>query len=397
MAIELSPDQASAMDAILAWYRYDADKPLTLGGYAGTGKTTLLGQLKSCFPSSAHIHYASYTGKAASVLKGKLPAGSEVTTLHRLLYHPRQVRVCKVSKEPCVSGFHCSTHTPETPFLELPEPCETVKQLDWSQRDNPLHGIDLVVVDEASMISDKIWVDLTKWGVPVLAVGDHGQLPPVKSNFNLMDNPHIKLETILRQAQGSPIIRMATIAREYGEIAYRDFGQGCVHVTRSKMSQYPMDPDDGDIIICGYNRTRNDLNDSMRNLLDRNGPPQKGDIVICLRNSYENGTFNGMRGRVKEFEPSPTDSAFAVIEMLDEGFDFAGQVDPAQFGKAKTDNSVPRYLGLFDYGYAITCHKAQGSQADRVMVINEKLPQTDHRRWLYTAVTRAAKELIVVG
>jgi hypothetical protein len=106
-----------------------------------------------------------------------------------------------------------------------------------------------------------------------------------------------------------------------------------------------------------------------------------------------------MRGRVKQYEPSsyaPEVEAYAVIEMIDEGFDFSGQVSASQYGQPKTLNDVPRWLNLFDYGYAMTCHKAQGSQADRVMVINEKLPQTDHRRWLYTAITRAAKELVVV-
>jgi len=279
--------------------------------------------------------------------------------------------------------------------------CETVKKLDWSTRMNPLQGIDLVVVDEASMISDKIWTDLTRWGVPVLAVGDHGQLPPIKSEFSLMANPDIKLEKILRQVEGSPIIRMSTVARLYGEIPYRKFGDGCIKVRRREMSSYEMDPDNGDLLICGYNRTRNELNEQFRRLLDRKGPPCPGDIVICLRNSYENGIFNGMRGRIKEFEVVSEEPgyerAFAVIEMLDEGFDFSGQISLGQFGLPKTDNSVPRNVALFDYGYVMTCHKAQGSQADRVMVIEERLPQTDHKRWLYTAVTRAAKELIVVG
>lgn len=385
---------------------------MTLGGYAGTGKTTLLGELRRVIPSNANVYFASYTGKAVSVLSSKIPFEPNVSTLHRLLYKPQPRTVCKVSKEPCIAGMRCSKHTkvslepmpsgsPGTQFrIPTEDPCETTKQLDWSQKLNPLDGIDLVVVDEASMISDKIWHDLIKWDVPVLAVGDHGQLPPIKSEFNLMQKPQIKLERILRQAQDSPIIRMATIARHHGELPRdKDFGQGCVSIPRRKMPQYEMDPDAGDLIIVGYNRTRNELNDAMRALLDRKGTPTEGDIVICLRNSYENGIFNGMRGRVKQYEPSsyaPEVEAYAVIEMIDEGFDFSGQVSASQYGQPKTLNDVPRWLNLFDYGYAMTCHKAQGSQADRVMVINEKLPQTDHRRWLYTAITRAAKELVVV-
>lgn len=400
--MQLSDDQARALGAITEWYSQGSRPWLTLGGYAGTGKTTLLGELPRAFPGK-RLHYASYTGKAVSVLAGKLPPGQNVTTLHRLLYKPQPKTVCKASKEPCTPGLWCSKHTPQSLVSDRDTPpCETVKQLDWSPNMFPLEGIDLVIVDEASMVSDKIWTDLTKWGVPVLAVGDHGQLPPIKSQFNLMQNPMIRLETILRQVEGSPIIKMATIARKIGTLPYRNFGadgEVATVIRPNQMPDYPMDPDEGDLIIAAYNRTRNELNESMRNLLGRKGLPQPGDIVICLRNSYEVGIFNGMRGRIKEFEvndPTGTE-AWAVIEMIDEGFDFSGQVYVPQFGAPKTDNQVGRWLNLFDYGYCMTAHKAQGSQADRVMVINERLPQTDHKRWLYTAVTRAAKELIVVG
>jgi len=398
--LELSPDQASAVEAIQGWYMTRNYDPLTLGGYAGTGKTTLLGQLPQYLPRGVQIHYASYTGKAVSVLRQKLPVGASLSTLHRLLYHPQPRKVCKVSGDdmsmPLALGW-CAKHRPSDTANTEVEHCEVIKKLDFTQRQNPLDGFDLIVVDEASMVSEKIWQDLTKWGVPVLAVGDHGQLPPIKSDFNLMAKPQIKLETILRQAQGSPIIRMATMARLYGQINNKEYGPNCVAVPRRKMSDYQMDPDAGDLLIVGYNKTRNELNDAMRGLLDREGGPKPGDIVICLRNNYEAGVFNGMRGRIKEIEPNPYGDAFAVIEMLDEDFDYTGQIALQQFGEPKTQQQIGRWLGLFDYGYAMTCHKAQGSQADRVMVINERLPQTDHSRWLYTAVTRAANELIVVN
>jgi len=408
VSIKLSDDQQSALDTILDWSKGAAidpdDRPhiirgatLTLGGYAGTGKTTLLGQLPRYFPGK-HIHFASYTGKAVSVLKQKLPAGSEVSTLHRLLYRPRPQNVCKLTGEVVLyAGGTCPKHTPTGEAPEAKDGCETVKKLEWSPVMNPLHGIDLVVVDEASMVNDKIWTDLTRWGVPVLAVGDHGQLPPIKSEFNLMEKPDIRLERILRQAEGSPIIQMSIQARTRGGIRNGDYGQGCVKISRSQMINYEMDPDNGDLIIVGYNRTRNELNDAMRSLLGRSGTPKVGDIVICLRNNYEAGIFNGMRGRIKEIEIAKDDTAFATIGMMDEGFDFTGEIYLPQFRQPKTQQQVGRWLSLFDYGYAMTCHKAQGSQADRVMVIEEYLPQSDPKRWLYTAVTRAAKELIVVG
>lgn len=428
MSFTFTPDQRSAMDAIIDWYRAAAfgggQQTLTLGGYAGTGKTTLLGQLSSELVRArvgVNIHFASYTGKAVSVLRGKLPSGSNVSTLHRLLYTPRHVLICTESGEEVpYKGAYCETHQPQTepgkirlslkelsgPGItvlesEDPDGCEAKQALSWLLNESPLTGIDLVVVDEASMVSEKIWSDLIRWGVPVLAVGDHGQLPPVKSAFNLMANPQIRLERIMRQVAESPIIKLSIMARKYGRIPQGDYGEGCMKIPRHKLPRIPLDPANGDLVICGMNRTRNDLNAQLRyGSGHKSTVPEVGDYVICLRNSYENGIFNGMRGVISHIDPPPhPDSShqFAVIAMLDEDFEFSGEIAREQFGQPKTMNAVPRSLCLFDYGYAITCHKAQGSQAPRVIVIEEMLRETDHARWLYTAVTRAEKEVIICG
>src|SRR5271170_373695 len=217
--VTLTTEQQSKMDDILCWYVV-ADGPLTLGGYAGTGKTTLLGHLQqsldaaSGFGRKPRVVFASYTGKAVSVLRKKLPPGSEAMTLHRLLYRPRQIEVCAYTSEPVERKYDsngqlvtlCETHCDET------ESCEVKKKVDFTPSAFPLEGIDLVVVDEASMVTEKIWADLTSHGVPILAVGDHGQLPPIRSDFDLMRKPDIRLEKILRQAADNPIIKMATMA-----------------------------------------------------------------------------------------------------------------------------------------------------------------------------------------
>ena len=78
---------------------------------------------------------------------------------------------------------------------------------------------------------------------------------------------------------------------------------------------------------------------------------------------------------------------------------WTGMAAAGQFGAEKTLSSAPRKLALFDWGYAITCHKSQGSQAEKVLVIEEGWPtEPDMRkRWAYTAVTRAERELTVAG
>lgn len=415
--LTLTPEQNEAMSAITDWYHNDGSS-LTLGGFAGTGKTTMLGMLQDVLPDTK-IRFVSYTGKAVSVLRKKLPPGSETSTIHRLLYHPRRELLCIESGEvvPYVGG-KCMAHEGKTKKLAFhlasvptgndPEPedtgCETKSNLNWSLIDNPLFGIDLVVVDEASMVSEKIWYDLTRWGVPVLAVGDHAQLPPIKSSFSLMANPDLRLEKILRQAAESPIIQMSIQARTQGHINPGDYGQGCRTVPMHQRFRVPMYPGNGDLVICGYNRTRNELNDFYRRKAGHKGAPEAGDCVICLRNNYEAGVFNGLRGTIKSYEELPQKYwvkdtiAFADIQLMDDDTMFAGEISVEQFGQPKTLSDIPRRLTLFDYGYAMTAHKSQGSQADSVLVIEERLPRTDdeqHARWLYTSVTRAAERVVV--
>lgn len=417
MSIIPTPDQRKALNGIMDWFGSGGTDPLTLGGYAGTGKTTLLGQMRKKLPSQ-RIVFASYTGKAVSVLKSKLPPGSEVSTLHRLLYTPTHRLVCKDSGDSLqnalgIAAQWCDKHRPKATVkpdaegdlqpIKMPPRCEPTRKLDWLQNANPLDGVDLVVVDEASMVTDKIWGDLTKWGVPCLAVGDHGQLPPIKSTFNLMAHPMIRLETIVRQVADSPIIKMSIMAREGRPIRRMEYGDGVVKIPQNKLGDYELDPDSPEqLIIVGYNRTRNDLNESLRNQVGRTGDPAPGDVVICLRNSYENGVFNGMRGRLLSVEVDQwRESAMADIQVYGEDdVPYHGKIAIDQFGKPKTLTSMNRTYGLWDYGYAMTCHKAQGSQADTVVVIEERMPNVSdaiHARWLYTAITRAAKSLILVG
>jgi exodeoxyribonuclease-5 len=424
VSITPTPDQRNALNAILEWHS-SGGRTLTLGGYAGTGKTTTLGQLRKRLPGVRMV-YCSYTGKAVSVLKSKLPPGSEVSTLHRLLYKPFPRMVCKKSGDPLnlvpdyakgvlregARSPWCETHRPkriarevgperDLQLVPMPPNCEAIRKLDWQQNLMPLEGIDLVVVDEASMVTSKIWEDLTKWDVPCLAVGDHGQLPPVKSEFNLMADPQIRLETIIRQVADSPIIRMSIMAREGEPIRQGSYGDGVVKIPRHKLGRVELDPDSPEqLIIVGYNRTRNDTNEMLRRQCGRRGSPMVGDVVICLRNSYENGVFNGNRGRITGIALDPFRGYTADIEMFGEDFTYSGVISEQQFGQPKTLSEVNRRTGLWDYGYAMTCHKAQGSEADNVVVIEERMPSaTDeyHARWLYTAITRAAKRLTLVG
>jgi exodeoxyribonuclease-5 len=277
---------------------------------------------------------------------------------------------------------------------------------------------NLIIVDEASMVDEAIWRDLLSFGIPVLAVGDHGQLPPVGSDFSLMAEPDIRLERIYRQAADSPIIEVATLARTTGAIPVGEFGPGVRKLDRALpeaglMVQEMLESWRPELLVlCGYNHTRVKLNAAMRGYRDIDSPdPVSGDRVVCLRNNRAAKIYNGMIGRVVRCVPAPAHKDpeqlwyEAEIELEGEDYGYFGYVLREQFGAAETVKRPPlapdgKPGDLWDFGYALTVHKAQGSQSPRVLVFEERFARSteeDWRRWLYTAVTRAQEELTVVG
>lgn len=388
MEFELSAKQKSIISEILDWYKEKKFPYLTLGGYAGTGKTTILGYLNEKLHKEykdIDIAYCSYTGKASQVLKGKLLETSSlkrsdyVGTIHRLIYK------AIVDEKDNIIGW------------------EKIPVDDFKY--------DVIIVDEASMVSSEIWSDLLSFERPILAVGDHGQLPPVEGKFNLMLKPMLRLEEIYRQEKDNPIIVLSEMARKYGEIPTMDYGRYVKKFSRedddimdfltNQFSSY----NDNMMVLVGYNHTRNKLNDGIRQLLEFESPkPQVEDRVICLRNNAELGIFNGMLGTIQSIEKvSVADmveyyQADILFDGEDEIFHLPASIE--QFGQRETLRNVTRDINLFDFGYALTVHKAQGSQAEKVILFEERFSKMDDdmwRRWLYTGVTRATNELYIVG
>jgi exodeoxyribonuclease-5 len=385
----LSYDQQKALHDLLDWYKKDKDQMpyVTLGGYAGTGKTTLLAYLRQKLAKSypeLKVGFASYTGKAARVLRNKLreheavESQDTVGTIHSLIYSP-------------ITN-------------------EQEEIIGWKPKDK----LDrtLLIIDEASMVDAQIWRHLMSYKVPIIAVGDHGQLPPISGSFNLMQKPHLRLEEIHRQAKENPIIHLSIQIRETGQIdpgAYADtvrkfsrsdsMGQ---EMMQELLSSYQPDT----LILCGYNTTRKRLNAHVRSALGFTSPmPTSGDRVICLRNNHKKRIFNGMLGTITEIEQPNADWFRAEIAMEEEEKPFFGLISAQQFEtKMALNFSQERKRimqgDLFDFGYALTVHKAQGSQARKVVLFEERFKQMDDdqwRRWLYTAVTRAEEELYVFG
>jgi AAA domain/UvrD-like helicase C-terminal domain len=356
----LSDGQRNALAAIIKWFKDGGYEPFTLGGLAGTGKTTLAGLFGDVLPAGTRICYAAYTGKAVSVLRSKLPPripAEDVSTIHRRLYQPQVTTICLASdlKITGKEATRCPVH------LRMPDPCLVRQQISFAQVDEPLAGYSLVVADEASMIPEQLWRDLTRHAVPVLAIGDHGQLPPVRSAFSLMESPDFRLEEIHRQAAGSPILTVARWAREQGYIPHGWHGEKVVKIRPPDLGYVGQQPRDSDMIICAKNATRMYHNAAMRAQFNRGGPPSAGDVVICLRNNYDQGLFNGQRGVVTHVgEPDEIKGEPVIDLVIDlDGLTvpWVGQVSSAQFESAETLATLPRDIALFGFGYALTCHK----------------------------------------
>lgn len=382
---DLSADQVVAFDSVVSWLADPNRRQwFILGGYAGTGKTTVTAALAEMFAQDEiRVRYCAYTGKAASVLKNKMTGfqinASCISTIHGLLYKP-------IVNE------------------------ETGKVEGWAK----LRAVeaDLIVVDEGSMIPKGIWEDLKALELPILVVGDHGQLPPVGDTPQLMQNPDARLEKIHRQALGNPILALATHVRAGRKLERFEPSDNRVRFLNDFLSvAHTMSLEH--VSICYTNATRVLLNTIVRERLSLpTGTPTDGDLVVCLKNANKIHVFNGMRGILSGSHPDPAwpEHLRAQVFFPQENTQIPEvRMNLEQFGqptfKQFSDIKRSRYTSwddvgmLFDYGYVLTCHKMQGSQAQEVTIAVEKWlgkTEEDRRRWLYTACTRASERLNLV-
>ena len=325
----------------------DGKPKITLGGYAGTGKTTITKFLTKFLPN---FGVCAYTGKAANVLRRK---GINASTIHSRIYEP-DFKSGKVE------------------FVLKPHP-----------------GCNGFIVDEASMVSEEIYEDLKQYGLPMIYIGDHGQLEPVGSDFNLMINPDIVLEEIHRNA-GS-IARFAEHLRKgLAARGFRERNEKVEFLSKWKATDTRLA--EADQVICAYNKTRVATNNKIRKKLGHTGILNVGERVMCLRNNRQEGLFNGMQGEVVGLSKGKRGAKY--MEFLFDGVVYEVKYESNQFGKEKYDIEFGKETpNPFDYAYCITAHKAQGDEWGKVMVLEQKCRNWDHKRWAYTAASRAREKL----
>lgn len=388
--MKLSQDQKSAIKTILNWVKNPGKKNyISLGGYAGTGKTTLTAVLRQILHKNnpdLKVALISYTGKASRVLQ---------TTL-------------KKHKASYPQDFVGTIHS----YIYAPLTNQKGEILGWDKKQD----IDarIIIVDEASMVNRLIWKDLTSFDVPIIAIGDHGQLPPIEGDFNLMQDPNIRLENIHRQAKNNPIIKLSIQARKTGYIEPGKYGEQVQKIAQSdfdseaRIKDLLRQYDEDTLVLSGYNYTRVKINEFIRQekFFEPTEEPNPGDRVICLKNNHKKNIYNGMLGTILALDPQGEDHYHTEIEMDANEDIYQGKIYRPQFGAKKTlsytdeKEKIDKEADLFDFGYALTVHKAQGSQARRVILFEERFRQMDDqewRRWLYTGVTRAEEDLYILG
>jgi exodeoxyribonuclease-5 len=357
-------EQDSALAAVAGWLKDGRAQVFRLFGYAGTGKSTLARHVAENVDGD--VVFGAFTGKAALVMRSK--GCKDARTIHSLIYRATD------------------TETEEPSFV-LNDESDAAKA-------------KLIVIDECSMVDEELGRDLLSFGKKLLVLGDPAQLPPVKGGgFFTEAEPDVMLTEVHRQAADNPIIRLSMIIREGNRLERGVYGESSV-VARGELD--PKLVIGADQVLVGLNKTRRAYNGRLRQLRGFAGDlPQSGEKLVCLRNNRKKGLLNGglftvksagavRRGKVRMLV-IPEESGGAVRRV---------GVIPQFF--ADLDTEIPYALRKdsdeFDYGYALTVHKAQGSQWDDVVLFDESFAFREHRaRWLYTGVTRAARKLTVVS
>ena len=364
-----------------------------ISGYAGAGKSTLVKVIVQNLPGidpEEDVVYACFTGKAAQVLLKK--GNKNVTTLHKLLYE--------------------SIPKPDGTFFRKPK-----TEIEYK----------IVVVDEVSMAPRNLMELLFKHNVFIIALGDPFQLPPVDKDQDngLLNNPDIFLDEIMRQSLDSEIIQLSMKIRNHESIDYFK-GKDVIVMPKSDLNTGVLKW--ADQILVGTNATRVAINNQMRDLLGRGDKPENGDKVICLRNYWDNfatnddplvnGTIGYIDNVYESFNRIPpwvgegpikvlyadfisdSDADFGTLQM-DEKQILTGErcLDYRAIYKLRSNRRTQHLVPMeFTYGYAITGHKSQGSEWDKVLVLEERFPfeKEEHARWLYTCCTRASEKLVLV-
>ena len=383
---ELTEQQKLAKEKTIKWWKTQDKQVFEISGAAGTGKTTIVYTLiDELGLDHDDVLFMAYVGKATLALAMK---GNFAQTIHSSIYELRKV--------PMVD---------ELGNVVL-ENNRVVDKLEFIKKDYLPSNIKLIVVDEGAMVPENIAKDILSFDIPVIVLGDNNQLPPIFGNSYFLNHPDVELTEPMRQALDSPIIHLAMKAMHGDYIKIGKYGNSYV-IKKDMITDNMLT--NSDIVICGRNRTRDELNRRIReDILKINKQyPIIGDKVICRRNNWNRRLMenifliNGMVGYIEDVNMESFNGRSIKIDFrpeflknkMFENIEIDFEYLTAPFNQKKKGRS---YYDQFEYAYAITTHLSQGSEYENVFIYDEVMGDRDfYRKWLYTAITRASNGLIL--
>lgn len=400
MGIELNKDQATALMLIENWWESGDKQVFELSGVSGAGKTFLVNyfidriglDLDDCA-------FVAFMGKAAMVMaKNGLPA----QTIHSLIYD--------YVKEPILEEDENGKMVPVFDEKGHIKCHWTFKKKDELYNPN----LKLIVIDEASMVSEEIALDILSYGIPVIAMGDLNQLPPVIGNPFFLKTADYHLTQIMRQAEGNPIIYLSQLVLNNVPLEAGQYGESIIFNHGTKITKELLKQND--IVLTYSNRMRGAVNDFYRKEFynrEREDLPKAGERIICRKNNWKRTInrilylTNGTAGDIDWIDDDPQKPGQMTIDFhpdfVPKGKRFKNLVidlDYLQIDPGEPDPHQFNYLNKFEYAYAITTHLSQGSQYNRVLIVNEKrfetFPHNLYKKLQYTAITRAIDKVTII-
>jgi exodeoxyribonuclease-5 len=360
-----NPQQDNALKEVEKWFKTESKvKPIfRIFGFAGSGKSTLARHFAEHINGT--VCYAAYTGKAALVMRKNGCVGA--STIHRLIYKVNQ---------------------------------DSKGNISFSlNRASALTKASLLIIDECSMVDEKIAKDLLSFKVPILVLGDPAQLPPVKGEgYFTNEVPDVMLTEIHRQASDNPIIFLANKVRNGEKLNYGDYGESRIVSELADEMIF-----EADQVLVGRNNTRETFNSYVRNTCGiKDLYPIENEKLICLKNDHNIGIYNGGMFTVTQKYNKNYDSDYCVLGVLNDDEEshplyvnvhnsfFNPLYKKPHWGKLKDTQQ-------FTFGYTITVNKSQGSQWENCTIIDESWCfREDWNKWLYTAITRASEKVTII-
>lgn len=387
--MDLTNGQYDARSRIFHWYREGGHSPFYLGGLAGSGKTTLIKHIIG--EAKGHIAVLAPTNKAAKVLRSK--GVLQAQTIHSFLYGQPEFGECDCGSE------DKRNHEPKCPALKMKFAARGL----FNAMGEIIEEVPpvLIIVDEASMVNKKMADDLIAKGVPILAVGDPGQLPPVEGAAGFGE-PTYELTEIMRQAADNPIIRLAHAVRNGESLRPGSYGpNGEAVITKLSPNRADWDTDSIDQILTWKHTTRTMYNRNYRALIGRSGWIEPGEEVMFKSSHRELGIANGdvyPVTKVGEWTKERVDTLDLQIEFGEREFlpvsawvlGLGGAQDWKRLSTMDFRYRI-RHAQVW-HSYAITVHSAQGSEWNNVLIAQDS---NRDRKWLYTAITRAKERMML--